>query len=290
MIAVMGAAGNVGRKVTELLLGQDQPVRVLEHRRSLEELGRRGAEVVSGDLTDAAALALLLKDAEAALVLLPDVVTDPEFTATRSRMSRAIADALGGSGVGHVVALSTVAAGHPDAVGPAAGLRELEQRLSQLRDRSVLVLRSPFYMENLLAGIPLIRSQGVNGSAIDGDLELPMIAARDVAREAAERLLRRDFSGHGVRLLVGPEDVSLRAATRALGERLGLPELPYVQFPPAAVRGALAGAGMSEEAASQLVELQLALNHAGPFDAVRRAADTTGPTRLEQLLDQEVTR
>jgi uncharacterized protein YbjT (DUF2867 family) len=285
MIVVTGAAGNVGAKVSDRLLRADQPVRVLEHRRGLEELGRRGAEVVTGDLGDPATLGVLLKGAEAALVLLPDVVTDPEFTATRSRMSRVIVDAIGGSGVTHVVALSTVAAGDPDATGPAAGLRELERRLSQLQDRNVLVLRAPFYMENLLAAIPLIRAQGVNGSAIDGDLRLPMIATQDVAREAAERLLRRDFTGHRARLLVGPEDVSMAAATRALGERLGLPDLPYVQFPPDGVRGALVGAGMSEEAAAEMVELQLALNRAGPFHAVRRAADATTPTRLAELLD-----
>lgn len=285
MIVVMGAAGNVGRRLSDRLLGEDQPVRVLEHRRSLEELGRRGAEIVTGDLGDAGALGVLLKDAEAALVLLPDVVTDPEFTTARSRMSRVIAEAIAGSSVTHVVALSTVAAGDPDAAGPAAGLHELERRLSRLRDRNVLVLRSPFYMENLLAAIPLIQAQGVNGSAIDGDLELPMIATRDVAHEAAERLLRRDFTGHRVTLLVGPEDISMTAATRALGERLGLPDLPYVQFPPDGVRGALLAAGMSEEAASQMVELQLGLNRAGPFHAVRRAADATAPTRLEEFLD-----
>jgi uncharacterized protein YbjT (DUF2867 family) len=173
MIAVMGAAGNVGGKVAGQLLGQGRPVRALEHRRSLEELGRRGAEVVTGDLTDPGSLGVLLKDAEAALVLLPDVVADPQFTATRSRMSRAIADALGASGVRHVVVLSTVAAGDPDATGPAAGLAEFEQRLSGLHDRAVLVLRSSFYMENLLASIPLIQAQGVNGSAIDGDLGCP---------------------------------------------------------------------------------------------------------------------
>jgi uncharacterized protein YbjT (DUF2867 family) len=285
MIAVMGAAGNVGGKVAGRLLEAGQPVRALEHRRSLAELGRRGAEVVTGDLTDPGSLGVLLKGAEAALVVLPDVVADPEFTATRSRMSRAIADALAGSGTGHVVVLSTVAAGDADASGPAAGLRELEQRLSALPDRSLLILRSPFYMENLLAGIPLIQSQGVNGSAIDGDLELPMIATRDVAAEATERLLGRDFSGRRVKLLVGPEDVSLRAATRALGRRLGLPDLAYVQFPPDGVRGALRGAGMSEEGASQMVELQLGLNQSGPFQAVRAAADAVAPTRLEAFLE-----
>ena len=57
MIVVMGAAGNVGRRLSDRLLGEGQPVRVLEHRRSLEELGRRGAEVVTGDLGDAGASA-----------------------------------------------------------------------------------------------------------------------------------------------------------------------------------------------------------------------------------------
>jgi uncharacterized protein YbjT (DUF2867 family) len=284
MIAVTGAAGNVGGRVADLLLRQGQPVRVLEHRRRLEELGGRGAEVVPGDLADAGELAVLFKDAGAALVVLPDVVADPEFAATRSRMSRAIVDALAASRVGHVVALSTVAAGEEGAVGPAAGLRELERRLSELPDTNVLVLRSPFYMENLLAGLPLIRARQVNGSAIDGDLRLPAIATRDVAREAAERLARRDFGGHGVKLLVGPEDVSLRAATRALGERLGLPDLPYLQLPPDDVRGALLGAGMSPAGAAAMVELQLALNQAGPSDAVRRAADVTGQTRLRDFL------
>jgi uncharacterized protein YbjT (DUF2867 family) len=286
MIAVMGAAGNVGSKVADLLLGQDQPVRALEHRRSLEGLGRRGAEVTTGDLTDPGSLGVLLKDAEAALVVLPDVVADPDFTSTRSLMSRNLADALAGSGVGHVVVLSTVAAGQADATGPAAGLRELEQRLYALDGPSVLVLRSPFYMENLLAGVPLLQAQGINASAIDGDLELPMIATRDVAAEAAERLARRDFGGHGVRLLVGPEDISLRAATLALGERLGRPDARYVQLPAADLRAALLGAGMSESGASAMVELQLGLNRHGSFAAVRRAADATAPTRLGQFLDE----
>ena len=40
-----------------------------------------------------------------------------------------------------------------------------------------------------------------------------MIATADVAREAAERLARRDFTGHTAKLLLGPEDVSMREAT-----------------------------------------------------------------------------
>ena len=49
MIAVMGAAGNVGSRVTERLLREGRAVQVLEHRRKLDGLGKQGAEVVTGD-------------------------------------------------------------------------------------------------------------------------------------------------------------------------------------------------------------------------------------------------
>jgi uncharacterized protein YbjT (DUF2867 family) len=201
-------------------------------------------------------------------------------------MSAAVADALAASRVGQVVALSTVGAGLADPVGPPAGLRELEQRLAGLEAANLLVLRSSFYMENLLAALPMVQAQHVNGSAIDPDLPIPMVATRDVAAEATARLLRRDLTGHRVKLLLGPEDVTMAAATRAIGDRLGLPALPYVQFPPDGVRAALAGAGMSEEAATLMVEMQLAMNRGWPFAGVRRSAAEATPTTLETFLKE----
>jgi uncharacterized protein YbjT (DUF2867 family) len=212
-IAVMGAAGNVGSKVADLLLRQGRRLCVLEHRRTLEGLGRRGAEVVTGDAVNVDDLRALFHDAAAAFVLLPEDVTDPEFVATRSRMSRAIADALRAERVGHVVALSVVGADRADAAGPPAGLHEFERRLWELQDRNVLVLRSVSFMDYLLVNLPMIRSRRQNGSALDGDVRFPMIATRDVAIQAAERLACRDFTGHTAKLLLGPEDVSMREAT-----------------------------------------------------------------------------
>ena len=112
-----------------------------------------------------------------------------------------------------------------------------------------------------------------------------MIATRDVAAEAAERLARRDFSGHEAKVLLGPEDVTMREATAAIGKRLGKPDVPYMEFPPDDLRGALMGGGFSEEAASKLVEQQLAVNE-GRFDAgVGRTPENTGSTTLDDFLD-----
>jgi uncharacterized protein YbjT (DUF2867 family) len=284
MIAVMGAAGNVGSKVTDLLLHQNEEARVIEHKRKLEEFRKRGAEVVRGDAINVEDLQSLFNDAVAALVLLPENLADPEFVANRSKMSRAIADALREMQVSHVVALSTVGADRADAVGPPAGLHEFEERLLELEDANVLILRSAFYMDNLLTNLPLIKSQKINGSAIRGDLRFPMIATQDVAREAAERLMRRDFTGHQAKMLLGPEDVSMREATRALGSLLGMQELHYVEFSPEDMKGALLAGGMSKEAASLLVDMQLSLNEGRQFDSVQRTDETTTPTRLEEYL------
>ena len=286
MIAVMGAAGNVGGRVADRLLREDRQVRVLEHRRRLGGLAARGATVIGGDAVNPGDLRELFDGADTALVLLPEDLAAPDFTANRSRTSAAIADALAGSEVEQVVVLSTVGAGLADAIGPPAGLRELEQRLSRLEKLDVLVLRSGFYMENLLAALPMVQSQNLNGSAIDPDLPIPMVASRDVAVEAAARLLRRDVTGHQLKLLLGPEDVTMAAATRAIGDRLGLPGLPYVQFPPEGVRAALAGAGLSEEAAALMVDMQLAMNRGWPFASVRRTAEAATPTTLETFLKE----
>ena len=290
MIAVMGGAGNVGGMVTNLLLCQDEEVRVFEHERKLEKFASRGAKVVTGDATNVEDLESLFKDAVAALVLLPENLADAQFVATRSKMSRAIAHALRKTRVSHVVALSAVGVDQDNVAGPPAGLREFEKQLFELEDINVLVLRSAFYMDYLLANLPLIQSQKINGSAIRGDLKFPMIATQDVAREAAERLVRRDFTGHQVKTLLGPEDVSMREATRVIGALLGQPELPYIEFPPADMKGALLAAGMSEEAASLLVDMQLALNEGRPFDGVQRTTEATTPTRLEEYLKNALSR
>jgi uncharacterized protein YbjT (DUF2867 family) len=291
MIAVMGASGNVGGRVADRLLRAGEQVRVFgRSTERLEPLGVRGAEVVVGDAVNLVDLQMLFKDVLGALVVLPDNVADPNYAANRTDMSRAISQALREQRVSHVVLASSVGAENDRGVGQVGGLHELEQLLFGLVEANVLSLRAAWHMENLLAAVPMVQEQSVNGSAIRGDLKFPMIATVDIADRAAAHLLRRDFAGHAVETVLGPEDASMEEATRALGAALRIPDLPYVQFPPEGVEAALRGIGMSEEFASLLVEGQIAINEGRMLQGVERTPAATTRTRLEDFLRRALPR
>jgi uncharacterized protein YbjT (DUF2867 family) len=284
MIAVMGASGNVGGAVSELLLEDGQEVRVFgRSAERLDHLGRRGADVVVGDVGSPEDVQALLEGTAAALVLLPDNVGDPDYVSNRSHMSRVIVTALRDQKVKHVVFLSSIGAEQDGGVGQVGGLHEIEGLLRELPDANTLSLRAAWHMENLLLSLPMVREQHMNGGATRADLPIPMIATADIAERAADHLRSLDFTGHVVETILGPEDVSMADATRALGEALGMPDLPYMEFPPEGVKAALQGAGMSEEFASLLVESQIAINE-GRITGGERTTESTTPTRLEEFL------
>jgi len=290
MIAVMGASGPVGSKVADLLLSEKQDVRVFgRSAERLEPFGRRGAEVVVGDAINVDDLLALFKDAASALVVLSGDVADPHYVTSRSQMSQAITQALRQENVSHVVMASSIGADRDRGVGMVAGLHELEGLLFALEGANVLSLRAAWHMENLLASLPMIEQQKINGSAIKGDHRFPMIAAVDIAERAAGHLLHRDFTGHTIETILGPEDRSMNEATLALGAALGMPELPYVEFPPEGVKAALEGTGISEEVASLIAELQIAINENRVMDEVERTSESTTPTRLEEFLKSALT-
>ena len=80
----------------------------------------------------------------------------------------------------------------------------------------------------------------------------------------------------------------MREETRAIGSILGEPDLPYIEFPPDGVKVALMQAGMSEEAASLIVDMQVALNEGQQLASVKRTPESTTPTRLDQFLKENV--
>ena len=100
MITVMGATGNTGRKITELLLEAGEEVRALGRSpEKLAELEALGAETVAGDVRDADYLARAFAGADAVYTLTAFDPTLPDYHADQDRRGEAIAAAIRESGV-----------------------------------------------------------------------------------------------------------------------------------------------------------------------------------------------
>lgn len=284
MYAIVGATGNTGRIVADRLLAEGKPVRVIgRNAERLQPLVAKGAEPFVGSILDAPFLTRALTGAAAAYVMTPPSMREPDFRAYQNRVGEAVAGAVGETGVRHVVHLSSMGADRPTGTGPVLGLHDAELRLNLLSGVNVLHLRPAYFMENLLGSIPGLRQMGVLGGPLRPDVVFPMIATRDIAKYAAERLQELDFTGHGVQELLGARDVTMQEVAPILGRAIGKPDLQYMQFPYADVeQGMVAMMGLSPDVARSYVELARAIND-GVLAGVTRTARNTTPTSIEQF-------
>ncbi len=284
-IVICGATGNVGSKIVGTLLAAGEPVRVVGRERArLGTMAGRGAEPFPGDILDAEFLEKAFAGAGAAFVMIPPKLDAENFRGHQRRVGEALVSALSRARIPRAVTLSSVGAELPEGTGPILGLHDLETMVDAgLPDAAVVHLRPAFFMENHLWGIPLIRGQGINGSPIRPDVPIAMVATKDIAAVAAQLLAHGTLTGHSVRYLLGPRDLTLREATVILGEAIGAPGIRYVQFPEDEARKAMRGAGMSESAAEAMLEMHRAFNAGKIRPSAERTAESTTPTTLEEF-------
>ncbi|MBN6040119.1 NAD(P)H-binding protein [Amycolatopsis sp. 195334CR] len=286
-ITVLGATGNTGGKIAELLLAAGESVRAVgRSAEKLAPLAAAGAELAVGDVGDPDFLTEAFRGADAVYTLLHTGPEVEDYFTEQDRKGEAIVEAVRRTGVRYVVSLSSVGAERPAGTGFIVSLHTQEQRLRSLENTSVLLLRPGAFFENFHAAVGLIKQAGMYADSVAPDAKIPMIAARDIAEVAAEALRKRDWTGVVVRELLGERDLSYAEATRILGEALGLPELPYVPMPGAEMAEALRQAGFSATAARLQVEMTAAFSDGTVAATGERTAANTTPTRFEDFVPE----
>ncbi len=283
-VAVVGASGNIGRKLVDRLLAEGVRVRAIARDpKRLAGAAAGGAEVHAGSVRDAAFLAGAFRGADAAFTMIPPAYDATDFLGRQDEVGEALARALVESGVPRVVNLSSVGAHLGERTGPILALHRNEARLNATAIPELLHLRPAYFMENHLAGIGLIRSQGIHGSAIGADVPIAQIATADIAGRAAERLLSPSLARRSYDELLGPADVTMAGATKVLGAAIGRPDLPYVAFPYDAAEGAMKAGGMSAAAARSLGAMARGFNEAWIGPERPRGPESTTPTTLDSF-------
>jgi len=286
MFVITGATGHIGSRVADTLLARGEKVRLISRDAArLQRFVERGAEPAVGDLLDVKFLSEAFSGATAVFAMIPPNYGARDFRSYQGIVGNSIATAIDNAGVTHVVNLSSQGADLPRGTGPILGLHDQEERLNGVRGLNVVHLRPTYFMENLLASIPLIHEKGIAGSAVRGDLKFAMIATRDIADRVAGHLLRRDFSGTSFRDLLGQRDLTLQEAFTIIGRHIGISDLKYVQFGYEEAARAMVESGISENVSGLFIEMSKALN-AGLFAVNRyRTAENSTPTTIEEFAE-----
>lgn len=286
MIAILGATGNVGGKIAAILAAENEPVRVISRTDArLKPLVGKNVTAYAGDIGNSEFLAKALEGVDAVFTLVPPNPTAPDFLGYADRISGTIAKAVETAKVKHVVNLSSVGAELDGGTGPITGLHRHEGLLNRITGLNVVHLRAAYFMENLLWNIDLIRSKGIAGSALRGDLRIPMIATRDIAAYAAERLVKRDFTGSSVRYLLGQRDLTLAEAVGVIGNGISRPGLQYLEFPYSDAEKGMVAMGLSPDMSRTYVAMARAFNE-GKIRVPDRTAENTTPTTIEAFCSE----
>ncbi len=288
MYVVTGATGHTGSAVAKHLLRKGEKVRMIGRgAERLRALAAEGGEPSDADLTDAAALSKAFRGAKAVYLMLPPNLAGHDGRAFHKRVADAIAAAVERAGVTYAVHLSSIGADKPDKTGTVEGSHALEQQLNRIDGLNLLHLRAGYFMENTLAQIASIHTTGKAMGPFRPDLELPMIATRDVGEAAADALLSLSFDKQQTRELQGQRDISMSEVAQIIGRAIGTLDLPYLQATDETVRAALLKLGISANMAALLLEMSAAWNtgHIRAFEP--RSAENTTPTSYETFVAEE---
>lgn len=286
MIAILGATGNVGGKIAESLIKKGESVRLIA--RSSDRLRRfvgKQAVAFAGDANDTEFLVKAFKGVDAVFTLIPPNLATANFMLYADKIGESIARAIELAKVKSVVNLSSVGAELAGGTGPIKGLHNMEERLNRIKGLNVLHLRPAFFMENLLWSIDLIRSKGINGDSIRGELKIPMIATRDIAAYAADHLVKKDFSGSSVRYLLGQRDLGMIEATEIIGRKIDKPGMSYVMFPYDEAEKGMVAMGLSSDISRLYIEMSKAFNE-GRIVFEKRTKENTTSTSFEAFCDE----
>ncbi len=281
-ISLTGSLGNIGKPLTQQLIAAGHQVTVIsnstERQKEIESLG---ATAAVGSVSDEAFLTAAFAGADAVFAMTPPNLGGVHVIRNTIEAGKALAGAISASGVRRVVMLSSIGADLPEGNGPIRAIHHIEEGYNQLPGIALTCLRAGYFYTNYYSNIPLIRNAGIIGSNYPASTLLPLVHPRDIATAAAEELQRN--GGKIIRYVVS--DVRPAGDLAAvLGQAIGKPDLPWVEFSDEQSLQGMTGAGVPEEIAGLYTEMGSGFRSGKiPADFIREGSPVSGLTKLEDF-------
>ena len=285
-IFITGASGNIGSKITDILLNQGiHEVRLCSrYPEKLVIEQSRGAEIARGTLDSETFWLQATQGCDAMFVMLPPNDSTRDYRNFQNRVAQNAATAIRKNKIEQVVLLSSFGAQINPELGIAAGHADAESLLRQVVP-NICILRPGFLMENFLLSFDEILDKKPVRFPISKSVKLPMVAAQDVAEAAVRYLNRPRQEGQQIVPLYGPEDREIQEAVEIIGVTLGR-RLQYEEVSSEGMRAVLMRKGLGSSFTAQLVQFYDALDIGLLQPEQPRDDFSTTPTSVSEFAQQ----
>ncbi|WP_035644511.1 NAD(P)H-binding protein [Flavobacterium sp. ASV13] len=282
-ITISGSLGNIGKPLLKKLVASGHEVTVIssssDRSEAIEALGGKPA---IGSVSDAIFLEKAFTGTDAVYVMTPPNMGGSNILVNMTEAGNAFANAIKKSGVKRVVMLSSIGADLPNGTGPIAGIYNIEKIYEKLENTSITFLRAGFFFTNFYNDVPMIKGAGIIGANYPGSTVVPYVHPEDIATAVTEEL-EKTGSGKNVRYIVSdvrtPSDVA-----KVLGEAIGKPELPWIEFTDEQSLNGMAQAGLPEEIAGLYTEMGTGLRSGAiAEDFLKNKTAVDGKIKLEDF-------
>ncbi|MFP3546577.1 NmrA family NAD(P)-binding protein [Rhizobium sp. SIMBA_035] len=189
-IAVVGATGRIGARLTENLLAKGHSVKALSRGGpALDALVAKGAEPFIGSFdTDDGELSTFFADADAAFLMVKTLWGAEDFHGHYPAVALRFFDALRDSPVKLAVSLTAMGSEVSGNTGHFQGFHILDQILNRLRGINLVHLQGGWFMEDLSRWADAIAQHDRIGFTLAPDVKAPWVSIRDIADFAAMEL------------------------------------------------------------------------------------------------------
>ncbi|MFB3893906.1 MAG: NmrA family NAD(P)-binding protein [Phycisphaerae bacterium] len=286
-IAVTTPTGHVGSVVTQQLLDSGVDVVLLcRDGEKCMNYGRRGAEIRQGLQDDAAFVTAATEGCDALFWVTPPNMAARDLRQFQRDCGQAAASAIRANNIQRAVNLSSIGAQQGTGGGPINGLHDVEELLNAACP-NVTHLRAGFFFENFLFQKDSIKNDSCINFPTAGSRKIPMVATRDIGIVAARCLLDTNWTGHIIRGVHGPADLSIQDAcgqiTRGLGHTIR-----FRQVSEDIARRTMKTAACSDSVIDAMLEMERNFESGAITVAEPRTSQTTTPTTLATFAEQVI--
>lgn len=218
-IAVTTPNGNVGHHLTRMLVRSGiRPLLLTRHPEQISPELIPYVDAARADSQNADEVVDATRGVNAIYWVDPSGMSEDPL-ADYARATDALMRAVAENGIDRVVFQSSIGAEKRHGAGEIDGLAATEVALDGL-DTDVTHLRCGYFFTNLLLDIESLKS-GRLQTVLPIDAPMAWVAPRDIAEVAALTLLNREWTGHRVQAVHGPEDLSWSQVAGILTQELG---------------------------------------------------------------------